>query len=518
MGEILLAELSREPGPLPKEERSKVLNRAVDIHFEALEELVRSLRPDRLLEALFARQEAFVRREEWQRRTLGSRLACFDETSLIQDLVDEVPEATTSALALRFLIEYVAARPPRGLRPFSTGVYDRLVALAAEIANRGMASDVLRFGLEDFDVSVLGSGRLGMTQDGPYRKGSLAFVRASMPVLLRKTADAFGSYWDESQAQRPDFADQLEAACQAEFGLTLTELGELFAELANAAARRSPVVAVEEREVLGQELIDELGWEPSKVDLGLQLLTLGPREDFLKPDPPFERRDVYPWRYGRRLSILARPLILRQSGQKTELVWGMRHVWRCGLHLVELITSNRYAAQSLEMKQVMTLVGQRASHEFNQRIADLFQDAGYRVRRQVSKVGRLRMMRQVDGRQQDIADVDVLAADLEAKQLLAMECKDLEGARTPAELRNEIDETFGQGGKKRSKLEIHLERIAWLETHLQDVLDWMGLPGAPEDWSVQGLIVTDIEVLAPHVLGGCPIPVMSRATLEGWLA
>ena len=138
MGEILLAELSREPGPLPNEERSKVLNRAVDIHFEAFEGLVRSLRPEGLLEDLLARQEAFVRREEWQRRTLGSRLACFDETSLIQELVDEVPEVTTSALALRFLIEYVAARPPRGLRPFSTGVYDRLVALASEIANRGM--------------------------------------------------------------------------------------------------------------------------------------------------------------------------------------------------------------------------------------------------------------------------------------------------------------------------------------------------------------------------------------------
>ena len=128
------------------------------------------------------------------------------------------------------------------------------------------------------------------------------------------------------------------------------------------------------------------------------------------------------------------------------------------------------------------------------------------------------MMRQVHGRQQDIADVDVLAADLEAKQLLAVECKDLEGARTPAELRNEIDETFGQSGKKRSKLEIHLERIAWLEAHLQQTLDWMGLPGAAEDWSVQGLMVTDVEVLAPHVLGGCPIPVMSRATLEVRLA
>ena len=226
-------------------------------------------------------------------------------------------------------------------------------------------------------MSVLGSGRLGMTQDGPYRQGSLAFVRASMPVLLRQTADAFGSYWDQSEPERPDFADQLEAACQAEFGLTLSELGELFAELANAAARRSPVVEAEGREVLRQELIDELRWEPSKVDLGLELLTLGPREDFLKADPPFERRDVYPWRYGRRLSILARPLILRQSSQRTELVWGMRHVWRCGLHLVELITSNRYSAQSLEMKQLMTLVGQRASHEFNQRIADLFEDAGY---------------------------------------------------------------------------------------------------------------------------------------------
>jgi hypothetical protein len=516
MGAILVPDLGLPPGPVPKGDRTKILNQAVDIHYRLLVQTVASLDPEGLLEELIARHEALLRRDELQRRKLGSRIAAFDEAELVNDLIKDTPEVTTTSVALRFLIEYVAACPPRGLRPLSLSVYDYLIAHAAEIVNRGYASDIIRYELDDFNVSVLGSGRLGMERDGPYQTGQQAFLRASIPVFAQETADSFASHWEPPSADRPDFADALDAAVNAEFGFTPSDLGAFFAELVNGADARSRVVAVEDRQVLLAELSRELSWTEERVEQAIDLLSLGPRANYLVPDAPYRGTDVYPWLFNRGLSYLRRPLIVRKTEAGEQLVWGQRQTWVAGGHLFNLILSERLNASSIAMKQFMSKVRQQETAEFNERIARLCRDQGMLVRTQVERVAGLLLTRNVK-HAEAIGDIDVLAADAKRKRLYLLECKDLEGARTPAELKNEIRQTFAIGGSKRSKLEIHLERIDWIKQHLVETLAWLELQGKPEDWTIDGRMVTDIEVLAPHVLGNSPIPVMSGTSLAAEL-
>lgn len=511
MADLLLPELDKPVGPVPEDERSAVLNAAVDVHYRLMTAVVATLSPDGLLEELMARHEALLRRGVLQRRQLGSRIACFEETKLVQDLIDEVPEVTSTSIALRFLIEYVAAVPPQGFRPLSLAVYDYLIAHAAEIVNRGMASDVIRNRLDDIQVSVLASGRLGMDQETRYRSGQSAFLAASMPVMAQLMADSYAMHWEESTPERPDFADDLDAASRAEFGFTQMEFGDMVVELVNAAERRDArAVAAEERDVLAAELASELNWSPDRVAEMFQLLTLGPRADFLKPPAPFKGSDVYPWQFNRALSYLRRPLVVRGS----EVLWGMRHVYEAGRFLLNLILSERLHASSREMKQFMSKIRQRETEAFNQRIGELCNEHGLVVRLKVDRVGELMLAREDAGRDgEQIGDIDVLAADPAHRILYLLECKDLEGARTPVELKNEINSTFRVGGSKRSKLEIHLERIAWIERHLEQTLAWLKMEGPASTWTVEGRMITDIEVLAPHVLGSSPIPIQSAAAL-----
>jgi hypothetical protein len=117
----------------------------------------------------------------------------------------------------------------------------------------------------------------------------------------------------------------------------------------------------------------------------------------------------------------------------------------------------------------------------------------------------------------DLGDFDVLAADERTSTIYAIECKDLEVARTPAELDNELTNTFRAGGGRRSAAEKHVERIAWLRTRTNKALAHLGVKEPSGSWVIRGAIVTDVNVMSPHV-DSCPLPVYAlhelRATLE----
>ena len=133
------------------------------------------------------------------------------------------------------------------------------------------------------------------------------------------------------------------------------------------------------------------------------------------------------------------------------------------------------------------------------------------VRPQVKKIGKLRIERKPG---EDLGDIDVLVADRAQRRLLGVEAKDLAVARTPAELNNELAETFLSHDGKQAAIDRHLERIAWLREHLAEVLDWLGL--GDEDtaaWTVDGLMVLDIELMSPYLIDP-PLPVITYRDLR----
>jgi hypothetical protein len=113
---------------------------------------------------------------------------------------------------------------------------------------------------------------------------------------------------------------------------------------------------------------------------------------------------------------------------------------------------------------------------------------------------------------------DVLVADPAARRLRAVEAKDLAVARTPAELANELVETFQSRGGHQAAIDRHVERVDWLRDHLADVLNWLGLGSDnPALWTVEGLFVLDIELMSPHLIHA-PLPVLTYRELRAELA
>jgi hypothetical protein len=509
MGEWVSA--THAVGSVAREERVPLLNGVVAYYFERLEEALAGLQPSGLVEFLIAHNESLIRDEARQRLTLPTRIACFGRQNELQkELTERLPNLVVSAVSSRFLIEFVAARPPSGSERITLERYDELLSIASEIVNKGIISDSIYFNLSDIQVSVLPSGRLGLSRNDAYQRALDKFRAVNVAGQVQSARNRFATHWRaESPGWPPDFIDALQAAFAAEFGVTLSEHAEITSTVINMGMGLSGEAKGLPVERFTGHVGDSLGWTADRVAQFLKRFALTEREAVLAGSGG----EVYPWRYGRDLSYLRRPYVVK-GGSNGFVWWGTRHLENAGSALVDVVFAGRLKAQSAEMKRFMGTIRASEPEIFNDEVAASFaQKPDLVVRARVKKVGRLRIDRP-NG--EDMGDIDVLVANLKRRQLLAVETKDFETARTPSELAREIQKLLA-GPKSATGL--HAERVKWLRDHRKEVIEWLRLPGAWTKWTVDGVIVVSSELMSPLLVESkFPIMTLTELRVKGALS
>ena len=448
LGDHLRSEEGLRVGPIPDNQRVEVLrDKVVAYFYKQLEVLVASLHPDGLLEELVTYYKATVRETALNEMNVPTRLACFGtDPALAARIAEEVPERGEAATAMRFVIEYVVAQPPRGLRPFSLSVLDRLTALASQIIGFGFDCDLVHYGLADLKHSILPSGRFGTSREDFARRNA-SYITAFMSAQVAESIREFDKREEASaghEGEESDFIARLDAAALMEFGLSITDIltflrtiGDL-SEEAGIGVSRMPLGTVLERACA------LLLWQPDKAKRALDQLLSRPREDYLRPPAPYATHETYPWRFNRKLSYIRRPLLLRIRDGIDELVWGPRNAFVTAKYLMRLCLDGRLNPNSKPMRQVMGKIAGRQGEDFNDAVADLVEKKdGLIVRRRVKKVKGLTIPQGMSG------DFDVLVADPAQRRLIVLECKALAHARTPYEMATEI-ESSGSGQARKA--------------------------------------------------------------------
>ena len=505
----LLDRMELPPGPIAAEQRVPTLTLMVAEYFRRFEQLVATLSPDGVLEALVAYGERLVQRQERERRLTPTRVACFGNLrEVVEELQRDGTILSTTAVAHRFVIEYVAARPPTGLRPFSLEAYDELIALAAVIVGWGLDSDTIHYGLADIRLTVLGSDRLGRSTT-EYEAAVEDYAGRARAEQIMRSSAAFPSMFEGQTEPAPDppvLASEFDAATRAEFGVSITQIAEfleVFVEI--GVEQPGPTKRLQEMEAR-KRVASLLPWSKSELDAAFSLLTLEPRAAYLNPPPGFARRDVYPWAFSRRLSYLARPLLRRETVEGApELLWGTRALIRASEYLFRRLTDGRLKAESGELRSLQGRITNHSGEEFNDRVAEAYEAVeGLTVRRRVTSIAGRHIEREPG---QPLGDIDVLVADRSSKELLLVETKDFSAARTPAEFSNEEK-------KLRKALKTHGERFTWLRAHVRDALRWLDIDdGAAGKWRVKQLVVVSGEVFTPG-LRELPVRVITLANLR----
>lgn len=122
-----------------------VLNSVVDCLYEQMTSLIELCSPEGLIEAAIARNERYVYENAHLRLTLPTRVECFGSVpEIAAEITREFPLLDKASVANRFIIEYVAACPPKGSRVFSLSLYDRILSLSSLIIHFANISDLIK--------------------------------------------------------------------------------------------------------------------------------------------------------------------------------------------------------------------------------------------------------------------------------------------------------------------------------------------------------------------------------------
>ena len=476
------------PTGVPQPEgRVALLNAAVEHLFGLLEQDVEQYGSRQLLDFLIAQNEALVHDFKFNEIMLRSRLACFGENSdTVDDLVQQRTSTSHAHRANRFLIEYVAAQPPSGERLMEDLDYIRLLAIANEIVERGTTSDFLNYRLADFEVSILGSGRLGVSREEPVIQAMNTYANhAGMRSIREAQEQVVNDSVDELDVAA--FITESDEAMRAEFGFTLNDLREVCGGLLDLAAA-DHVTRIPRHEA-HSKIVATRSLATDAVAAVLDEITLTSRGSFLSIGA-----DAYPWRFSRNMSYIRRPVV--QQGE--ELVIGFRSIYRLGPYWADSIVSGRLQSRSksTEMKQFISSVRGKVTESFARSVAVKLEQLGMMTKLSVNKIDQQRI---VDSNGQDLGDVDILAAHRPTRSVVAVEAKDFEIARTPAEIAGEFEKLFkGKKGKK-STVELHTRRLDWLRENLVDVVRSLGEDPNDGQWQAVGIIVTSDPLVTPLV-------------------
>lgn len=515
LGAYIQSKVGWEPGQqVAGSERVAFLGTlVVPFFFEQLIELLSTLRAEGLAEELVARHEALLHEQKQYELTLPTRLACYGgEEGFEARLRGEANEHREAAIASRFLIEVAAQQPPRGTEALSLEVYDRLLALSSAIFTWGTTSDYIHYQLADLQIEMLPSGRIGVAREH-LEEAQQAFVDDTWLQGVTSGRRSYDRYWREHESVRggkPPEVAELDRCTEVEFGLSLTDLVEFLSATDAVGWQQPGLVKVCSVKELCDALEDDLAWGPLKVRVAFEFFSLRPRLSFFTMPEPFQREDLYPWRFNRRLSYLRRPLVCQGEGESLKVIWGVGQLEAAFEYLKNLCIGGKLKAQSKEMKRLISKTREEESKAFNEAAAEVFEQAGVLVRRRVRKIGKRRIERQG----LDLGDIDLLVVVPDARKMLAVEVKDLHAAKTPAEIEHELRATFESDPAKRSKATIHLERVEWLRTHIEETLIWLGLEDrGGRRWQVEGCIVVNAALFSPY-LRRCPLPVIPWVRLQ----
>lgn len=493
------------------------LNEAVEFAYRRLEGVVSTLSPDGLLEWLVSLNEELAHREIQLGMTTAMQAGAFGR-DVAARLEAERARRTVTAVASRFLIEYVAARPPVGYRAISFTVYDHLLALGALIIDWGSLSDLVREGLSDGVVGLTAWGRFlagapqhwdAMTRAEPDLQASE--VHAAVQWLRGAQTEQIGETPDEGYERA---ALRLDQAMAAERGFSVSDQARLTEALLDQWKEEEGAVAVLPLEGTLKGVSQVLGWSVARARTAIEAQALGPREEFLKPPPPYKTQDVYPWRFSRPLSYLSRPLVLRSTDAGTDLVFGPRHLFYARTYFLQELLTGRFPAKTSALKDVLGRMQQAESRAFNDQVGAVFSKVpGLRIRIRFSRVGGSPMLDD----QGDVGDIDVLVADPGTRKLVCVETKRLGRSVAPHQLARELERMFG-GGSRLSAMDKHQRRVRWIRRNVGPVLEELRLSSSQSQrWRVLGLVVTDDDVLTRYLKKG-PMPVRSIREIEEALA
>ncbi|MGI9076988.1 MAG: hypothetical protein ACR2G6_06595 [Gemmatimonadaceae bacterium] len=416
-------------------------------------------------------------REHWRRtaRAVSSLYGYADDVSdLSAGRENDRAEAAASG---RVLVEMAVCTCPQDSgREASLSAVDLLHASIGALMRLATDSDAIHGSFAKPEIRLHANGEPESDRTR-IEEITRPFMLQSHAAEFRAASDNYEDLYEDrslespssepSLYQEPEFA----TAFESEFGITPQRVLDALGELADMAIERSALMVESTRGEVAGRLAAAREFSDRELERLFDFLALVPRPRWDSAPPGFSKRDWEPWRYRRRLSLAARPLVLFGQDNASPLLFGIHHL---GSAITNLFANIRSAwlpeefFQSNEMRAYKGAVAHRKGLAFAEEVAEAFRGRGWHARTQLrlTELGGLAML----------GDIDVLAWSGNDARVLLVECKRLQPARTVREIIDVLREFEGEAGDSLGR---HLRRARWVKDNPHRLLGVIGRAVSP---------------------------------------
>jgi hypothetical protein len=288
------------------------------------------------------------------------------------------------------------------------------------------------------------------------------FGRASGESELNQATEGYGKLYTPDIAV-PSVAELLEpqflAAWKAEYGVAVDGVRAFIDRLEESGPRPPEDFYELPRSALRAMLSETAGIPVGDAAQTLEWSTLRPLPHWRMEDGEFLAKDWHPWRFGRRRSILRRPLIQIDTGNDPMIIVApglVREAFRAAVAWFHTGEINSQQARSREMSRWIGHANNVQRAAFNSVVANRMRELGWQVEQEI-KLTKL-LGRPLD---RDYGDIDVLAWRPLSGRVLVMECKDLKFHKTMGEVAEQLSDFRGEvrTDGKPDHLRRHLNRL-----------------------------------------------------------
>lgn len=487
-------------GIIPDSDRTKIANDVVGMLYGMLQNEIEQLSPKHLVEAIYFDLENTLYRIMIARKRYACDLACYPENEA--KYMQDYNNLNRTSLALKFMMEYVAAKPPRGKKVLGIGKYEYILAICSLIIDWAYKNDLFYYNIFNTPIEILKSDRLGMKQNefenmylygDKYRREQLYY-------------NSSGDFRKKYTVNQENYLAALEMAFLSDYGYTFSQFCKvIMSMIAYGNEREHDDIFVEKKAVLIEYLLHlDTDLTSEIVNKVIFDISLTERKNFLKLPSEFRKEDVYPWRFNRAYSFNRRPVIIRGS----DVIWGNRQLYHMLLYVTDLIYDGKLSTKDNKMATLIGRISDDRGRLFNQLIADMLSDMGvFRIESNIKKINNNLI---ADEKGNALGDIDVLIIDKEMHHVYVAEVKDFNFSRNPYEIQLEYQKMFVDG-EKRCYATKHNRRVDWVREHLEDLKAQYGLDN--ELWDISGLFIVSEPLISTQIYGQ-GIEVVSKAELS----
>ena len=391
-----------------------------------------------------------------------------DSSSILKDIVNDDYELDKLGVSTRTLIEILSAEQNFSSKAkiISNESFDNLMSLSYNYIDWTFVSDYIKSEYIDVEITPLKSGRIGIETnlndilDTFRTKRTLEHVNNLSENILH----------ENNGGKAPD--NEEDEAFKSEFGISLTDYADFVSVLISLAVDEGKDIVYISKSKLIDTLKDELEWSGEKSILAVENFSLSPREKWEEPPEGYDETDINPWIYRRRLSYHLKPLIIKEDHDET-IIYGLRNVYSSCFNLMNLILKGLYKTDDKTSKKFKKFMGKmlnKKGKEFNEHVFKWFKENLESTEKFDFKLWSNVKIDKIAKVEPKLGDIDVLLLDKDGKRLFSIECKDVESAKTPRQIAQEIEKFFN----KKDWIKKHQIRDEWIKNNLEALGEKIG--------------------------------------------